>query len=130
MLPLTALGLRMAGLRRVQEALARLAARSGRDWAGGNASMHAKEVARLVSAAARHGPYRAKCLPTALTLQMILRRHGIPADLRLGVRKAAGRIEAHAWVEHQGVPLMDSSDVHERYSAFDEVVENRAASSR
>ena len=69
-------------------------------------------------------------MPTALALQTILRRRGIGADLRFGVRKAADRIEAHAWVEHQGMPLIDSSDIRERYSAFDDAIENRAAISR
>ena len=130
MLPLTALALRVAGLRRVQAVLARLSPLSGRACDDPDASMHAKHAARLVSAAARHGPYKAKCLPTALALQSILRRRGIEADLRLGVRKDCGRIEAHAWLEHRGIPLIDSADVHERYGAFAEAINHGTVKAR
>jgi Transglutaminase-like superfamily len=130
MLPLIALALRVAGLRRVQAFLARLSPLSGRARDDHVASMHAKHVARLVSVAATHGPYRAKCLPTALALQSILRRRGIQADLRLGVRKDSGRIEAHAWLEHRGIALIDSADVHKRYSAFAEAISHETAKAR
>lgn len=43
------------------------------------------------------------CLARALTTQALLRRHGCDCELRIGVAKsAAGALEAHAWVEHQG----------------------------
>jgi hypothetical protein len=58
-------------------------------------------VSWAVAASARRlpTPFR-DCLPLALAAETILRRHGAPAELRIGARPAlAGRrIEAHAWV--------------------------------
>jgi hypothetical protein len=48
----------------------------------------------------------------------LLRRRGIAGDLRIGVRKEAGRFEAHAWVELGGRVLNDNEDVGERFAAF------------
>lgn len=106
-LPLISLGLRLFGYGRVQGFLARKDAepRSMTD-----AAARARSAARLVAAAARRSPTRPTCLPTALTLQWLLRRQGIATDLRLGVRRREGKIEAHAWVEHQGEPLAGLED--------------------
>jgi Transglutaminase-like superfamily len=41
----------------------------------------------------------APCLPRALAAQAMLRRRGIAGRLCLGVRRAAGELDAHAWVE-------------------------------
>jgi hypothetical protein len=39
-------------------------------------------------------------------------------ELRIGVRKSAGALEAHAWVEYQGLVLNDRDDVCQRFAAF------------
>jgi hypothetical protein len=40
------------------------------------------------------------CLTQALTVQLLLRRKGIPAQLRIGVKKdRENKLLAHAWVE-------------------------------
>ena len=122
MLPLVAWGLKLLGLRRVQASLARMAPLAARVPDG----LAAGDVARMVSAAARRAPYAATCLPTALVLQSLLRRHGIEGELRIGVRKAAAALEAHAWIEHQGVPLIDAADVRERFGPFDLTAGERA----
>ena len=63
---------------------------------------------RMVAAVARRVPWSGACLPGALTLQRILRAQGIESELRLGVRRVGGRIEAHAWIERDGVALLDT----------------------
>ena len=120
LLGVAAASLRVLGLRRTRAILAR--------WIpGGQASsLDAASVARLVKAAARHGPVRAKCLSAAVTLESLLRRHGMEGELRLGVRKHRGRFEAHAWVEHRALALMESPEVHSRYAAFGESLDPRA----
>lgn len=46
---------------------------------------------------------RATCLPQALAAESLLTRGGLPADLRIGVKKdGAGKLLAHAWVESEG----------------------------
>jgi hypothetical protein len=76
-------------------------------------------VARLQSAAARHLFFRTNCLEQAMTLCYLLRRRGIPADLRFGARKQSSRLEAHAWVEHLGVPLNEDHGEHRHFLPFD-----------
>ena len=114
LLGLAAASLKVLGLRRTRAILAR--------WVPGGpaSSLDAAAVARMVKAAARHGPVRAKCLSAAVTLESLLRRHGMEGELRLGVRKHRGRFEAHAWVEHRAVALMESPEIHSRYAAFGE----------
>lgn len=113
LLPLAAAGIRFLGFQRTRSMLAWLSP----PLPASSDSPEAEEVARLVAAAARHGPLRATCLPTALVLQSILGRLGTATCLRLGVRLEAGDLQAHAWVEHGGDPLIDA-DVRERFSPF------------
>lgn len=130
LLPTIALGLRLFSLRRVQTALARGKPATEIEADMSRASVRAAEVARLVAAAARHGLCQASCLPVALTLGWFLHRQGIPTDLRVGVRKVAARLEAHAWIEHQGIPLIDTPEVHDRFAAFEPVIAPRTTASR
>lgn len=78
-----------------------------------------RATARLVATAARHGLHRGNCLSQSLTLQRLLARDGIAAELRIGARRAGERLEAHAWVEHEGQPLNDGADVARRFPPFD-----------
>ena len=75
----------------------------------------------MVAIAARHGVHQGNCLSQSLTLQRLLARHGVAAELRIGARRAGDRLEAHAWVEHQGRPLNDSADVAARFPPFREL---------
>jgi hypothetical protein len=82
------------------------------------ASDKAQRIARLVSIAANHGPYRATCLRQSLALWWLLRRRGIAAELRIGVRKDGAALLAHAWVEHEGQALPHVRGAHGSYAAF------------
>ena len=76
-------------------------------------------VGRLVlatEAAARHHLYPMRCLPKALCLRWLLGRHGIAAELRIGVARQGGELAAHAWVERQGRPVGEGPGVGERFS--------------
>jgi hypothetical protein len=115
-LPLTALGLRVLGVRRML-AFAERAASADRNVADERDVVRA--TSRLVAAAARHGPYRASCLPVALALKRLLARRGIATELRIGVASAGGELDAHAWLEYRGQPLIDGPDVHGRFHSFD-----------
>jgi hypothetical protein len=52
-------------------------------------------------------PTDSRCLVRSLVLTRVLARRGISSTLVLGVR-SEDRLEAHAWVEHDGAPLLDS----------------------
>jgi len=68
------------------------------------------------AAAARHHLYPMRCLPRALCLRWLLGRHGIAAELRIGVERRRGEMRAHAWVERDGVPLGDGPGVADRWA--------------
>jgi hypothetical protein len=76
-------------------------------------------VGRLVwatAAAARHHLYPMRCLPRALCLRWLLGRHGIRADLRIGVARHEARLDAHAWVEREGRPVGEGPGVADRFA--------------
>lgn len=126
-LPLMALGLRVLGVRRML-AFAERAAPSDRPGADERDVVRA--TSRLVAAAARHGPYRASCLPMALTLKRLLGRRGIATELRIGVAPVRGELDAHAWLEYRGQPLIDGPDVHGRFHSFDEALTSESPVAR
>ncbi|QGZ93384.1 lasso peptide biosynthesis B2 protein [Terricaulis silvestris] len=76
-------------------------------------------IARLVSIAANHGLYRAKCLPQSLALWWLLRRRGTRAELRFGVRRERDELDAHAWVEFDGVVLNGDARATERFAVLE-----------
>jgi hypothetical protein len=124
LLPLTALVLRLAGLRRSQRIFSRLIPHDPArkiEWSE-MALAQALRISHLVDLAARHGLYPANCLQRSLALWWMLRRRGIQSELQFGTRKADGRFEAHAWIEVAGVVLNDSGDVRLCYAPFDRAI--------
>jgi hypothetical protein len=114
--PAVRVGLRTLGLRRVLATLERrLPAARGAE--GADADFLALRTARLVAVAARLAG--GTCLARSIVLVTLLKRRGIPAELRIGVRKGEHGLEAHAWVEAGGAILNDGPDVAERFTAFD-----------
>jgi hypothetical protein len=124
MLPLVALGLRGFGLRQVHAILANCQPRDQNPRLDSGTSLlpRARAIARLVQVAARYGLGRPKCLAQSLTLWWLLRRQKIAGELRIGVKPTGDRVEAHAWVEFQGIILNDSQDVHLRFTPFKETI--------
>ena len=60
------------------------------------------EVRRLAEAVFRRYPFDLTCLKRALILKTLVRRQGIQASLKIGLRKRGGHLEAHAWLERGG----------------------------
>jgi hypothetical protein len=81
--------------------------------------VEARNITRLLSAAANHLFVRTNCLEQATALCYVLRRRGIPAALRFGARKDAAGLEAHAWVEHLGIPLNEDRGEHLHFLPFE-----------
>jgi len=86
---------------------------------GRPASERARVIARVAGIAAARGPVRATCLRRSLLIWWLLRREGIESALRIGVRHEAGTLQAHAWVEHEGVPFGEMNDPVARYASLD-----------
>lgn len=59
--------------------------------------------------------YPMTCLRRALTLQKMLAQRGIASELKIGVRKEADQLSAHAWLEYQGKPLGESEQIVEKF---------------
>jgi len=52
------------------------------------------------------------CLTQALVALILFRRRGLPAELRMGVKKDDnGTLQAHAWLETQGAVVLGGTDV-------------------
>jgi Transglutaminase-like superfamily len=117
-LPLLNVGLWGLGLRRLQRTLVWWMPTGGLEQ-GEPAHQQAVALARLVTLAARYGPYRATCLRQALLVWWWVRRAGIAGELRIGVQRTASQFTAHAWVEVGGVAVNDRADVGERFRSFD-----------
>jgi hypothetical protein len=128
LLPVVSVAIRIVGLKRTWTWLEAGARRTRSDRAASRDDP--AHVAWLVMAAARHGLVRASCLPISLTVQRLLREHGIETAVRLGVRKIDGRLEAHAWVEKDGEPLSDDAQASGAYAAFEAPMASRAGASR
>ena len=64
-----------------------------------------------------HGLFpRSPCLTQAVVVQRLLRKKGYASDLRIGVRKGHGQpLEAHAWVEYQGVVVIGARGLSEEH---------------
>lgn len=114
-LPLISLGLRFRGFLRTRAFLEKHLSPKKRAPGGTNPDL----IVRMVRAAVRHSLSHATCLQESLALWWLLGRHGIPSELRVGVRKQAAKFEAHSWVECGGVALNEPEAMHEHYAAFD-----------
>jgi hypothetical protein len=90
----------------IEQAVTRL--RAGRPAAGRNGPAALEEAARLGRAVVRtlaFLPGDTRCLRRSLVLTQLLARRGIAARLVIGARTAPDFL-AHAWVEHDGIPVL------------------------
>lgn len=121
---LSSIALRLLGLARCQAMLRRLSPvrKSQGKQCLKTVAGRAQAIAAMVKLGARRAPLRASCLRESLALWWLLRLEGIDSDLRIGVRKESGRLQAHAWVEHLGQVLNDSQDAPLRFAVFDKPI--------
>lgn len=117
LLPIFKAGLRLAGLRRMQSWIER-----PRQTFERGDGVDIKRTGALVNSAANHALGPANCLTRSLYLVWLLRRRGVGAELRIGVRMDSVKLAAHAWVEHAGVPINDREDIAAEFAAFDSPV--------
>lgn len=69
-----------------------------------------KQICWTVTVTSRYVP-QASCLTQAMTAQILLRRYGHPATLRIGVtRGGKGDFQAHAWVESNGAVVIGGTE--------------------
>ena len=70
---------------------------------------HARHLASAVERTLALVPGDTRCLNRSLVLSRLLARRGIPAKLVIGARSAPA-FAAHAWVEHDGRPILSPGD--------------------
>lgn len=104
-LPALRLVLRWLGYTRTRAVIEHFTARYPKRTPSHRDLEQAESLAELAKIAGRRAPLAATCLPQALAVHAVLRRRGLDPELRIGVRKADDRFEAHAWVELAGWPL-------------------------
>lgn len=69
-----------------------------------------ERAVELIRMAAQGGPGLALCLPRSIVLEATLVRAGWRAELRIGVApRNEARVDAHAWVEIDGVPVGENA---------------------
>ena len=81
----------------------------------------ASDITRIVTIAARRGLYKATCLRKSILVWWFLRKEKIRSEICFGVRMVNRKLEAHAWVEHNGTVINDSASVHENYQILRDV---------
>lgn len=112
MLPLVSASLAVLGVDRARRLMEGLTS-GGEVTAAGSAQMHAERLAWLVAIAGRRGLVHANCLCQSLLLYGLLRRCGHAPELKIGVRRQNGALDAHAWVDLEGVALGQPDLVHQ-----------------
>jgi hypothetical protein len=119
MLPLVSLSLRLRGFRPTQSILQKSLLPPDPQMDQDGVKKRADLTAHMVYAADRHGVVHPSCLAKSLTLWWLLGRQGITSHLRIGIRKENNKLEAHAWVEREGIALNEPEEHHYHYAAFD-----------
>jgi hypothetical protein len=127
LLPAVSLSLRWRGFRATQESLERFSPKTNLKQEATAARGRATQTAHMVNLADRHGLVHPSCLAKSLTLWWLLGREGIPANLRIGIRKENEKFEAHAWVERDGAALNEPEEHHRHFTAFDEALSSLPA---
>jgi hypothetical protein len=79
-------------------------------------------VVWAVGAAGRRLPGRTTCLADALVADAMLRRRRCASEIRFGVRprQRPGRLDAHAWVEHEGRIVLGAVDQLSTYARLNQ----------
>ncbi len=119
MLPFVGLSLRIRGFESTRSALQKTVSPATLRLDSDSISKQIALTAHMVNAADRRGLFHPSCLVKSLTLWWLLGRQGIASQLRVGIRKESGNLEAHAWIEREGIALNEPEEQHHHYAAFD-----------
>ena len=66
----------------------------------------AEAIGWAVTRAARYMPFKAVCLPQAMTARVMLKRRGVKSVMHFGAAKGQDKpLDAHAWLDAAGVEV-------------------------
>jgi hypothetical protein len=92
-----------------------------RNWKVSSSKPPSSETVSRVCAAINHAsiwyPKRVLCLQRSFATTYILRKSGVPAQMVFGARKVP--FKAHAWVEIDGQPVNERSNVFATYAVLE-----------
>jgi hypothetical protein len=83
-----------------------------------NAAEYASMVGRMVSAAARRGPFRVACLPQSMVAFAMLDARAISATLNVGVKQDMSGFAAHAWVSVGDAVIIGDQQFSEQFETI------------
>jgi hypothetical protein len=124
------LGLRLLQFRNVLALLhgEKRSDRNSHSLPSGVATCSPERAGYCVELASRLHPLHTTCLKKALVLYALLTRRGFNARLLIGAARDGSRLDAHAWLEHQGRIILGAPTA-ERYSTLC-ALENSPAGTR
>lgn len=85
------------------------------------------EAVWSIGVASRYPFTWARCLQRSLALLWWLGSRGVGAELQIGVRKDGRELQAHAWVEYQGMVLNDHQHIPTVFSPLAPAARRSAA---
>ena len=106
MLSAARLSLRFTSLEATRERM-----RSIARWLNARATPETAEP--IIRSAARRLPYTSTCLHEAIVGEALLKNSGLACELRIGARREGGAHHFHAWLEHEGEPVVGSSELNQ-----------------
>lgn len=120
LLPIVALSLRIGRFNKTKAFMSHfIPAESSRGSLDEVKIEKANVISRMISIAARYGPYRANCLKQSLVLWWLLARQDISSEIRFGVQKTPGEsFGAHAWVECDGESFSNFQEYKQQFSVL------------
>jgi hypothetical protein len=118
-LPATGALIRLVGFQKAAKVCARIGGQAPLRQTSAQDLEDAQTFASLAGIAGRRGPVTTTCLRQSLVVRAWLRRRGLDARLKIGVRKTGDAMDAHAWVELDGVALAQPKRDHAPFPAPD-----------
>lgn len=97
---------------RMASKVARLGRRSTRRNAE---ALPPEDLWLAVNRIAERFPLATTCVPRSIALWVMLRRRGIPAEMRIGVSDGSAGFASHAWVEISGEPVGETKSSLESF---------------
>jgi hypothetical protein len=112
------LGFRLFGVPRTQDRLRKWVLIREKNCSRADENVEIGKILRAQGMVRRATGLGANCLVRSMTLWAMLMRRGLSPSLRVGFRKRDGRIQGHAWVEHQGVPINERQSETATFSTY------------
>lgn len=81
---------------------------------------YAKRHGQLINFAVNGVAGADNCLLRSVMLTRMLKRKGLPVEIKFGVKKNNDAFQAHSWVEFDGVPVNDGDNVN-KYHVFEAI---------